>query len=63
MSDKRYFVDRSESGDYYCIPLDMAEEWEQWQEEGYIENDTPPEPIYYIGGWASAISFTDPKPR
>jgi len=57
--EERYFVDRDESGDYYCIPVEMEEEWEKWQ---YSDGETDlPEGCFYIGGHANRITFTNPE--
>ena len=61
MKETRYFVDRDESGDYYCVPVNQKEQWQEWIDGGYEESDTPPGDIFYIGGHASCITFTNPE--
>ena len=59
--EKRFFIDRDESGDYYCVPLASKDAWDEWVNGGYEENSTPPKGCFYIGEHANCITFTDPK--
>ncbi len=59
---QRYFVDSDESGDYYCIPVEQKDAWQEWQDSG-LDTDPIPEGSFYIGGWPNEITFTDPEPK
>ena len=50
-----YCLAHNESGDWFVIPADKAQDWENWL---YSENcDDVPEYATYIGGYPNLIKF------
>lgn len=61
---KHYFIDRSESGDWYLIPLDFKTEWERWRDGLVPEEESYNEPpfVQYINNYDDVI-FENPVTR
>jgi hypothetical protein len=58
--EKRYRLAQDNDSHWYVIPVDRAEEWEQWCE---IDSDderawTPPEFAWQVGGSYSLVEFS-----
>jgi hypothetical protein len=56
---ERFFLDQSESSDWYLIPVAKRKEWEKCRDECRDDEELP-EGVRYINS-ASDITFENPK--
>ena len=59
-----HIVVSDDTGDYYVIPLDKQEEWDQYLEDIWSEN--PPQPkewAHYVGGFPQEVKFKEWEKR
>jgi len=57
MSTDRFFLDSDDDGHWYLVPLDIKEEWIEWNNLG---TDEPPEGVQELGSHPNVVSFLSP---